>query len=216
MVTMCIRFVLEAAISFRAIPKSVHVVFSSFAIFQKTKIPCPNTILRWLTKVGLYNLLSEKEQADDWAAIADHTVQLGDQKCLVILGVRLSKLTGNPLTLKDMKVISIEVHKSSKAEIMDEALERAQKKVGTIEMVCADDGPDLRGGIERFCERNKAGRSFDIAHKAATYLKKILNNQEQWKNFTTAAAESKKKMQQSKTAHLAPPNQRTKSRFLNL
>ena len=33
-----------------------------------------------------------KAQADDWVWIIDHTVQLGQEKCLLILGVRLRDL----------------------------------------------------------------------------------------------------------------------------
>ena len=114
------------------------------------------------------------------------------------------------------EVISIEVHENSSKETVAQALERAKEKVGDCEMVCADDGPDLRGGIAAFCEKHKVGRSFDIVHKAATYLKKILENTAQWDSFTTQAAKAKRKMQQSKASYLAPPNQRTKSRFMNI
>ena len=76
--------------SFRAIPKAVHVLFSEFSIFKTIKIPDPKTVLRWFTKLGLYKLSSPKEQAEDWAFIVDNSIQLGFQKCLVILGIRLS------------------------------------------------------------------------------------------------------------------------------
>ena len=34
-----------------------------------------------------------KQQAEDWVWIIDHTVQSGVEKCLLVLGVRLSDLT---------------------------------------------------------------------------------------------------------------------------
>lgn len=216
MVVMCINLLLNAALSFRAIPKAIHTLFSEFPIFHKIKIPTPKTVLRWLVKVGLHKLLAAKEKADDWAFIIDNSIQLGAQKCLVILGMRLSKLKKGSLTLADMEVVSIEVHENSSAEIVYQALERAKEKVGNVEMVCADDGPDLRSGIETFCEKYGVGRTFDIVHKAATYLKRLLNDSDEWGQLVTGAAEAKKKMQQSKAAHLAPPNQRTKSRFMNI
>src|SRR5262249_25609608 len=46
----------------------------------------------WLLRVGYYKLTRPKEQAPDWVWIIDHTVQMGVQKCLVILGIRLSVL----------------------------------------------------------------------------------------------------------------------------
>lgn len=216
MVAICIKLLLSAAMSFRAIPKAIHIMFSEFPVFEKIKIPNPKTVLRWLTKIGLYKLLAAKEQANDWALLIDNSIQLGTQKCLVILGKRLNQFEKKALKLEDMEPISIEVHEESGSETVLQALERARKKVGGVLMVCADDGPDLRGGIERFCEKHEVGRTFDIVHKAATYLKKLLADLDPWINFNTKAAESKKKMQQSKAAHFAPPNQRTKSRFMNI
>src|SRR5208337_4818427 len=94
--------------------------------------------------------------------------------------------------------------------------ERARTKVGEVEMVCSDDGPDLRGGIKLFCEKYSVGRVLDITHKAATFVKKFLEGDREWQSFCTEAAEAKRKMQQTPGAHLVPPNERTKSRFLNI
>ena len=83
-------------------------------------------------------------------------------------------------------------------------------------MVCADDGSDLRGGLNLFCNKHHVGRVFDITHKIGTFLKKCLEKDPQWQAFTSRAAEAKRKMQQTQAAHLVPPSQRTKSRFLNI
>jgi len=217
MIVMCIRLVLEAAISFRAAPKAVHILFSHFAAVAAQAIPTYKTISRWLTQIGLYKLHSLQEQANDWALIVDHSIQMGAQKCLVIIGMRLSKFQkGKALTLEDMQPLIIELHDKSSATTVCKALERAQKKIGKAVMVCADDGPDLRGGIELFCQKHGVGRVFDIVHKIGTFLKRILEKDAEWQAFSTAAAGAKKKMQQTQAAHLAPPNQRTKSRFLNI
>lgn len=216
MIIMCIKLVLEAAISFRAAPKAVHIAFSQFAAVKDQPIPTYKSIARWLTQIGLYKLNCPKEQATDWAIIVDNSVQIGTQKCLVVLGIRLSKFQGKALTFEDMEMLVMELHDKSDAKIVCQALEKAQKKVGKVAMVCADDGPDLRGGIALFCKRHGAGRVFDVTHKIGTFLKKILKEDSEWQAFSTAAAGAKKKMQQTKAAHLVPPNQRTKSRFLNI
>jgi hypothetical protein len=213
---MCIRLILEAAISFRAVPKTIHVMFSQFAAMQKQKIPSYKTVIRWLTILGLHKLNRLKEKASDWALIVDNSVQIGTQKCLVILGARLSNFRGKALTFEDMEPLIIELHDHSSPLIVCNALEKARAKVGKVEMVCADDGTDIRGGIELFCKENNAGRVFDATHKLATIVKKILENDSEWQSFSTAAAKAKNKMQQTIGAHLVPPNQRTKSRFLNI
>jgi len=44
----------------------------------------------WLLRLGLHQLNRPKQQADDWIWILDHTMQLGERKCLVIVGLRQS------------------------------------------------------------------------------------------------------------------------------
>lgn len=216
MIVMCIRMILQASISFRAAPKAIHIAFSQFEAVKAQSIPTYKSITRWLTQIGLYKLSCLKEQAYDWALIIDNSIQIGTQKCLVILGIRLSKFQGKALAFEDMEILVMELYDKSDATIVSKALEKAQKKVGKGVMVCADDGPDLRGGIDLFCKKYGVGRIFDITHKIGTFLKKIFEKDPEWIAFSSAAAEVKKKMQQTKAAHLAPPNQRTKSRFLNI
>jgi len=216
MIVMCIKLVLRAAISFRAAPKAIHIAFSQFPSIKNLAIPTYKSVSRWLAQVGLYKLNSPKEQANDWALILDNSVQIGPHKFLVILGVRLSKLKGQALSFEDMEMLHMAIHEKSDAASICKAQEEAQKKVGTVAMVCADDGPDIRKGVSLFCQKHNVGRIFDVTHKIGTFLKKFLEKDPQWQAFTSGAAEAKRKMQQTEAAHLAPPNQRTKSRFLNI
>ena len=110
----------------------------------------------------------------------------------------------------------MEIHEKTDARVICESLKQAQKRVGQVAMVCADDGPDLRGGLGMFCAEFNVGRVFDITHKIGTLLKRFPEQDPLWQTFTAATAESKRKMQQTLAAHLAPPNQRTKCRFLNI
>lgn len=75
MIVMCIKLVLEAAISFRGAPKAIHIAFSQFTAVKDQAIPTYKSISRWLTQIGLYKLNCLKEQADDRAMIVDNSVQ---------------------------------------------------------------------------------------------------------------------------------------------
>ena len=205
MIVICIKLVLEASISFRAAPKSVHITFSQFAAVKNQPIPSHKTISRWLTRVGLYKLNCPKEKANDWALIVDNSVQIGTQKCLVVLGVRLSKFQGKALRFEDMEMLAMEFHDRSDARIICKALEKVQEKVGTIAMVCADDGTDLRKGVSLFCKKYHVGRVFDVIHKIGTFLKKLLEKDPEWKKFTSAAAEAKKRCSRRKQLISCPP-----------
>lgn len=62
----------------------------------------------WLLRLGVYTLTRPKVLADDWVWIADHTQQLGPEKCVLILGGRLSALRAGRchLTHEDMEPIT--------------------------------------------------------------------------------------------------------------
>jgi len=63
----------------------------------------------WLLRVGYYKLTRPKEQAQDWVWMVDHTMQLGVEKCLVILGLRLSTcpVPGRGLRHEDVEPLAL-------------------------------------------------------------------------------------------------------------
>ena len=67
------------------------------------EIPHPTTGRTWILRLGLYKLQRPKVKSDDWVWLADHVVQIGTEKVLNIVGVRLSDLPprGECLALKD-------------------------------------------------------------------------------------------------------------------
>ena len=178
---MCIKLVLQAAISFRAAPKAVHIMFANFDAVKNQPIPTDKTVTRWLTQIGLFKLQHyPREEGTDWALIVDNSIQIGTRKCLVILGTRLSKLQKRALKFEDMDVLAIELHEKTGTDVVCQALEKVQRKVGKVAMVCADDGSDLRGRIALFCKKYGAGRVFDIIHKIGIFLKKHLEDNTEW------------------------------------
>lgn len=70
------------------------------------KVPSWFSVRIWLLRLGYYKLRRSKPIANDWCWIADHTIQLGKIKCLLILGIRVVRFlkeevliikTSNPL-----------------------------------------------------------------------------------------------------------------------
>lgn len=218
MVIMCLRMVLNASISLRGVPKAVHTVYSTYAIFQDKKIPTYNSVRRWIMRLGLYKLSCSLEKGDDWAAIVDASVQVGEHKCLVILGIRLSQMeVGRALALEDLTVIALEMHSQCNALTVSVALERAAQRVGGFKMICADQGADILAGVALFQQSSlRTGCIADITHRVALFLKHELEGDEEWAQFCQLAAQTKSRVQQTDFAHLSPPNQRSKCRFMNL
>jgi hypothetical protein len=173
----------------------------------------------WLLRIGYYKLTRPKPKANDWVWIVDHTVQLGVEKCLLILGVRLSELSSTDFVLnhEDVEPIALFPVKSSNGEVVFQQLEKAMDKTGLPREILGDQGSDLKAGIERFCQQHPQTCSiYDIKHKSAILLKRLLQHDQSWQEFTQQAAQSKSQIQQTALAFLVPPNQRTKARYMNL
>lgn len=172
----------------------------------------------WLMRIGYYKLFREKEKADDWIWIVDHTIQIGNEKCLVILGLRQSQLASAELYInhEDVEPIALLPVKKSNGQIVYEQLEEVVEKTGVPRQILSDHGTDIKSGVEKFCQVHKQTCfTYDIKHKGASILKRELQNDQSWKAFIKNASKTSKRVQQTPMAHLAPPNQRSKARYLN-
>ena len=183
------------------------------------EIPHPTTGRGWLLRLGLFQLQRPKDCADDWVWLLDHVVQNGTLKCLMIVGVRLSRLpaVGTCLTLEDLEPLAILPVERSTQEVVFEQLQAQAALSGVPCAVLSDEGSDLLGGKRRFCEIHPETRQLsDIAHFAARRLKQRLEQNERWQEFTRQASLTKSATGQTELAFLAPPSQRSKARFMNL
>jgi len=181
-------------------------------------IPSWHTGRLWLMRLGYYKLNRSKTIADDWIWIIDHSVQVGSEKCLLILGIRLSDLPiGRALQYGDVEPIELIPVTKSNGDIVYEQLNATIKKTGVPTEIIADGGSDIRSGINRFISENTETRYiYDIKHALAILLKKELENNEDWKKYISLCRETKQRVQQTELAPLSPPNQKSKARYMNI
>jgi hypothetical protein len=209
--------VLSDAASLRCASSAMETILSALHF----SLPCPSwsTGRLWILRLGYYKLARSKERADDWVWLVDHTIQLGAEKCLVILGLRLRDLppSGRCLSHQDVEPIALFPVQKSNREIVYQQLEETAEKTGVPREIIGDHGSDLKSGVERFCQTHpETCTIYDIKHKTAAVLKHELKHDEAWLTFTQLAAQTKKRVQQTVLAPLAPPNQRTKARYMNV
>jgi hypothetical protein len=182
------------------------------------KVPDWSTGRLWLMRIGLAALLRPKVIADDWIWMIDHSIQIGQCKCLVILGIQVSEFpVGRPLCHQDMEAIALVPMKNSTKVTVAERLEDAVARTGVPRAILSDRGADLHGGVEIFRQNHPATVELqDIKHKAACSLKAQLEGDEHWKRYATQVGQAKFSLQQTELAFLAPPSQRSKARFMNV
>jgi hypothetical protein len=184
-------------------------------------VPHFTTVRFWLLRLAYHKLCRPKEQSSDWVWITDHSNQIGQVKCFVILGVRLSQLPPPgpdfPLRLSQMEPIELEPVTVSDKEVVYRQLEANIAKTGVPRAIIDDQGGDLAGGVALFCRAHpETIEIYDVSHKAACLLKARLEHDEQWKTFAAKAGQTKCTVQQTEWAFLIPPSQRIKARFMNL
>ena len=211
-----LRLVLEASVSMRGASRSLDIVSSFLEL--GIEMPSWSAGRLWLLRIGLYKIERPRTIADDWIWIIDHTVQLGNEKCMVILGVRESSLPDCELHLKheDVEPLALFPVEKSNGEVVFQQLEETIEKTGVPKQIVMDHGPDVKSGAEKFCEKYGIMDAYDIKHKGANILKRELKDVSDWENFSTQAGKTSKKVQQTKFADMAPPYQRSKARYMNL
>jgi hypothetical protein len=172
----------------------------------------------WLLRLGLYQLSRNKIQADDWIWIADHTMQLGERKCLILVGIRQStwNTENRVLGQEDVELIDLVPVTESNGEVVFRQLQAAAAKTGVPRAIVSDDGRDLHAGIDRFRQKHPSTAwVYDIKHKTACLLKHALEADASWQTFVEKVHRFKQQVSFTPLAALAPPQQRSKARYMN-
>jgi hypothetical protein len=216
-VLLVVSLVVSAATSLRGAGRALAVMQACAGLVPWS--PSWSSTRLWLLRLGYYKLTRAKEDGADWVWIVDHVVQTGQEKCLLIVGIRLSALPaeGEYLTHADVEPIAIYPVPQSNGEIVYQQLEKARKQTGVPREILSDQGSDLHKGIKQFCQAHpETSFIYDIKHKVAAVLKRELGADAVWQEFSRLAGQTSQRVQQTALAALAPPRQRRKARYMNV
>jgi len=173
----------------------------------------------WLLRLGLYQLSRPKVQADDWIWIMDHTMQLGERKCLIVVGLRQSAWNAKQRVLshEDVELIDLVPVTESNGKVVYRQLKAAAAKTGVPRAIVSDHGSDLHAGIEQFRQAHPTTAwLYDVKHKTACLLKHALEQDASWQVFVEKVHRFKQQVSLTPLAALAPPQQRSKARYMNV
>ena len=176
------------------------------------------TIKRWAQQVGYYKLKRAKTMADDWMVMVDASIQMGEKKCVVILGCRGANCPKNrALTLEDLEVLSMRIVSSLNSAIITEMLQEVASAVEKIATICSDRGSDILRGIKDFQINNSETRHIgDTAHRVSNLLEANLEKAPRWKEFREQVTLARRRMQNSLIPGALPPSPRSKARYMNV
>jgi hypothetical protein len=218
LVRLSLTWVCAAHSSYRG----VALIFSSLQGVVAAVGPCAETIRLWLLRVGLFLLRRPLPRCSDWVFLVDLTIQLGEHKCLVILGVRLSVLRskGYSPAHHDVQVLSVAVLTRCNGETVAAHLGTLSKRLGVPMQVVSDHGSDVLAGIRSWKrtqqDHQHVVETYDITHGLAILLKNQLEPDARWASFVQACQRTRQQLQQTAGSFLKPPSWRSKARFLNV
>ena len=190
-------------------------VFEIFSICLKLErnTPSYSSGMLWVKKVGYYCLNQPKTIADDWILILDESIGIGQEKLLVVLGIRASQIEFNrPLRIQDMEPIIIRSRKTWTGEDVCKELEVSKTLVGKVLYATTDGSCTLKKALRL----SGINHIYDVTHAIAIMLEKLYKKDEEFIEFTNLMGQMRLRLCCSQHAHIIPPNQRSKSRFLNI
>jgi len=208
---MLIVIKIETSISFRALDKEMLILSEFISSIDET--PCNTTITNWILKIGYYELTKPKIKATDWIILLDHSIQIGNQKVLVVYGVRQSELKfDRALQYKDLTTLTIvSKTKWTGQDVADEII-KLEKETGKIIYAIGDYGGNIKKGL-KICEIKHI---HDLTHWMALSVENLYKNDEKYLSFSLKMSELRSKCLQSDIAHIIPPKQRKKSFYQNI
>ena len=177
--------------------------------------PAFNTIRQWVLKIGLYKLMRTKDKTGDWIHIIDATVQMGSQKAVLILGLRIDdpETALNP-SFENLEPLVLKIVTKCNGEAIEEALKEAADKTGEPVATISDDGGEMNRGVKLRSATAPVVHLHDCVHKISNLFKARLKTNEHWSEFKTKATAMTQSVKLSAIAPLAPPKQRSKDRLL--
>jgi len=210
---LCLQMYLHTSLGCRG----VSWVMQLFGNHLPVGVPAYTTVLNWVYRLGLALLQRPLPRRDDWIFILDHTIALGELKCLVVLGIPASRLaeTGYSPDHRDMTVLAVEITASSTGVWVEAVLRDVVARTGEPVQIVSDHGSDLRKGIALYRQQAPSCvETYDISHAIATALKAHWRKDSTWQAFLKQASATLSRFQQTDLAFLLPPCLRTKARYM--
>lgn len=194
-----------------------------------TKIPCPQTIINWVTRLSIVRINAANQLvganipgdpfSNGFIWTIDISIGLGVGKILTVLALNANHHQLNPAapTLQNTHCIAVSVAASWTGEMIAEFLRKIISVLGRPAALLKDGGSDLGKAARLLMEQGFPCLTIDdISHKIANILKHEYETHPLFKIFMAACGKASTKLKQTLLACLAPPKVSVKARFMNL
>lgn len=211
---LCVN--LSRLAGFRGAANVLSLMFSYLGI--EAEVPSFTAIRNWGCRLGVGMIEASRIRADDWILMLDHSVQIGPEKVLFVLGIRARDVPlGRALQKEDMRPLGVIARSQWKATDVSKSLKELVEIIGTPIAVLADGAAELRDGVKTLNTPYKTVHVIhDLKHIAANLFKNIVGKEKSNKKFTSKIGVARSVTQQTELALFTPPQLKPKARFMNM
>ena len=199
--------------------RGIENVYEELQNYFDLKTASYSCIRQWVLRLGYGLLTCEVERRTDWIYIIDFSIQLGTERCLLILGVPQESLEQNGYELKhhQVTILDIYVQEHFNGEAVCQRITVAQNRTGTPYQIISDNGADVKKGITLFCDQNKPIiQTYDVTHMIGICIKHSLAEDERWLDLQFDLNNFPQKINQTELSFLSPPTLSKKARWMNI
>lgn len=195
---------------FRSIEKTAVLQTEYFE--ENHSSPSHVTMRNWVQKVGYYELTRTKAKGN-WIIITDHSIQFGQEKILVVLGIEEKDflLLNRPVTYEDLTPLLIKPAAKWNGVLVSTEIDKLKLEIGNIIYATADYGSDLRKGLRL----SNVIHIHDLSHMIALILEKLYSNDQRYQLLKSQMSRMRSKFIQTNIAEIVPPAGRNKSEYQN-
>lgn len=214
MIAMAIFIVVHAGGSLRCASKTLG--FLSEMMGWKYGRPSQVTIRNWVLRCGLYQLDYAKAKAGPYVGIIDESIQIGGEKMLLFLGVKLSDERSHaaPLTLQDVEVLGVAVQQSWLGHQVAAFIKKrlAHHSGIRLQYVISDRGTNLLAALRGLAIPGVG----DCSHMMMNIVKKLFSHHEPFSELASQISQFRRRFLLTELSYLLPPTLRDKDRFLRI
>jgi hypothetical protein len=178
--------------------------------------PSPTTIRNWVIRCGYHALKYTRDLKGDYVIIIDESIQIGKEKLLLMLGVKIDpgQCYCAPLSGADVEVLGMEVQNSWTSPFIASFIQRNLSRYPSLRLlhVVSDQGTSLLAAMRSL----SLPWASDCTHVMMNAVKDIFGQDEALSKLSASIGQLRRRLMLTDWGCLLPPTLRDKDRFLRI